>query len=175
MGEERRGMMRGYKKLRVWQDAKNLYVLTWKVFKKFPVELSRIRSQQLASVDSVHRNISEGYCRRSLKEYIQHLNIALGSLGESASSLDVYESAQHISQAKFDEMDLLAWKLENGLKNWLKAFRKRIRRSGAILFLSKKPTRFTPRHPTVFSPKIQPSANPLIRIFYEYFRGNHRQ
>jgi hypothetical protein len=64
MGEERRGMMRGYKKLRVWQDAKDLYVLTWKVFKKFPIELSRIRSQQLASVDSVHRNISEGYCRR---------------------------------------------------------------------------------------------------------------
>ncbi len=113
---ERRGMMRGYKKLRVWQDAKALYVLTWRVFKKFPMELARIRSQQLASVDSVHRNISEGYCRRSLKEYIQHLNIALGSLGESSSSLDVYEAAQHISQAEFDEMDSLAWKLENGLK-----------------------------------------------------------
>ena len=83
MGEERKGMMRGYKKLRVWQDAKDLYVLTWKVFKKFPIELSRIRSQQLASVDSVHRNISEGYCRRSLKEYIQHLNIALGSFQTS--------------------------------------------------------------------------------------------
>jgi four helix bundle protein len=63
MREERKGMMRGYKKLRVWQDAKALYVLTWKVFKKFPMELSRIRSQQLASVDSVHRNISEGYCQ----------------------------------------------------------------------------------------------------------------
>ncbi len=68
MKAERRGMMRGYKKLRVWQDAKALYVLTWKIFKGFPYELSRIRSQQLASVDSMHRNIAEGYCRRSLQE-----------------------------------------------------------------------------------------------------------
>jgi len=43
MKAERRGMMRGYKKLRVWQDAKALYVLTWKIFKGFPYELSRIR------------------------------------------------------------------------------------------------------------------------------------
>lgn len=125
MREERKGMMRGYKKLRVWQDAKTLYVLTWKVFKKFPMELSRIRSQQLASVDSVHRNISEGYCRRSLKEYIQHLNIALGSLGESASSLDVYETAEHISEAEFEEMDALAWKLENGLKKLVESLQEK--------------------------------------------------
>ncbi len=122
---DRRGMMQGYKKLRVWQDAKALYVLTWRVFKKFPIELSRIRSQQLASVDSVHRNIFEGYCRRSLKEYIQYLNIALGSLGESASSLDVYESAQHISQAEFEEMDALAWKLENGLRKLVESLQKK--------------------------------------------------
>ncbi|MBC8206438.1 MAG: four helix bundle protein [Kiritimatiellales bacterium] len=74
MKEERKGVMRGYKKLRVRQDTKTLFVLTWKVFKKLPYEVARLKSQQLASIDSVHRNIAEGYCRRSLKEYIQHLN-----------------------------------------------------------------------------------------------------
>jgi len=44
------------------------------------------------------------------------LNIALGSLGESASSMDVYDAAGHISEAEAEEMDALAWKLENGLK-----------------------------------------------------------
>lgn len=135
---DRRGMMRGYKKLRVWQDAKALYVLTWKVFKKFPMELSRIRSQQLASVDSVHRNISEGYCRRSLKEYIQHLNIALGSLGESASSLDVYETAEHISQEEFDEMDSLAWKLENGLRRLVESLQEKNPTEWSDTFLIKE-------------------------------------
>jgi four helix bundle protein len=138
MGEERKGMMRGYKKLRVWQDAKALYVLTWKVFKKFPMELSRIRSQQLASVDSVHRNISEGYCRRSLKEYIQHLNIALGSLGESASSLDVYETAGHISEAEFEEMDALSWKLENGLKKLVESLQEKSADEWSDTFLVKE-------------------------------------
>ena len=74
MKEERKGVMRGYKKLRVRQDTKTLFVLTWKVFKKLPYEVARLKSQQLASIDSVHRNIAEVYCRRSLKEYIQHLN-----------------------------------------------------------------------------------------------------
>jgi len=138
MIQERKGMMRGYKKLRVWQDAKALYVLTWKVFKKFPMELSRVRSQQLASVDSVHRNISEGYCRRSLKEYIQHLNIALGSLGESASSLDVYETAEHLSEAEFEEMDALAWKLENGLKKLVESLQEKDTHEWSDSFLVKE-------------------------------------
>ena len=138
MKAERRGMMRGYKKLRVWQDAKALYVLTWKIFKGFPYELSRIRSQQLASVDSVHRNIAEGYCRRSLKEYIQFLSIALGSLGESASSLDVYVAAGHISEEQFEEMDSLAWKLENGLKKLVESLQEKAGKEWSDTFVLKE-------------------------------------
>ena len=102
------------------------------------MELSRIRSQQLASADSVHRNISEGYCRRSLKEYIQHLNIALGSLGESASSLDVYETAGHISEAEFEEMDALAWKLENGLRRLVESLQEKDSNEWSDTFLVKE-------------------------------------
>jgi four helix bundle protein len=43
--------------------------------------------QAIASTDSAHRNIAEGYCRRSIREYLNFLNIALGSLGESVSGL----------------------------------------------------------------------------------------
>jgi len=160
MKQERKGMMRGYKKLRVWQDAKALYVLTWKVFKRFPIELSRIRSQQLASVDSVHRNISEGYCRRSLKEYIQHLNIALGSLGESASSLDVYETAEHISEAEFDEMDALAWKLENGLKKLVESLQEKNSDEWSDSFLIKESNKVYTT--AADNPSPQESTYPLI-------------
>jgi len=45
--------------LRVWQDARELYIRIWSVFKKFPYELNHISSQQIASVDSIHRNITE--------------------------------------------------------------------------------------------------------------------
>src|SRR6266436_5292985 len=78
---ERKNINRGYQKLIVWQDAADLYVLTCTTFRKFQFELRRVASNQIASVDSVHRNIAEGYCRRSLKEYLQFLNFALASLG----------------------------------------------------------------------------------------------
>ena len=79
----------------------------------------------MAAVDSVHRNIAEGYCRRSVKEYIQFLNIALGLLGESASALDVYESAGHLAEEQFEKLDALAWKPENGLKKLVESLQKK--------------------------------------------------
>jgi four helix bundle protein len=103
-------------KLRVWQDARELYLLTWTVLKLFPYELKRVASQQIASVDSIHRNIAEGYCRRGIKEYLQHLNVAMGSAGESVSALHVYCPAGHISEEEFEQMDSLAFRMENGLK-----------------------------------------------------------
>jgi four helix bundle protein len=63
----------------------------------------------------VHRNISEGYCRRSVREYLNFLNIALGSLGESVSGLHAYRKAKQITEEDFEKLDLLAYKLENGL------------------------------------------------------------
>ena len=72
---QRKNINRGYQKLIVWQDAADLYVSTCKIFRKFQYELRRVASNQIASVDSVHRNIAEGYCRRSINEYLQSLNI----------------------------------------------------------------------------------------------------
>jgi four helix bundle protein len=106
---------RGYQQLRVWQDAIDFYVMNCRVFKGFQFELRRVGSQAIASADSIHRNIAEGYCRRSLREYLQFLNFGLGSLGESVSGLYAYRNAQQISEADFKALDELAFKLENGL------------------------------------------------------------
>jgi four helix bundle protein len=106
---------RGYQQLWVWDDALNFYVLCCNIFRAWPFELKRVASQAIASSDSVHRNIAEGYCRRSLKEYLHYLNIALGSLGESVSGLIAYHKAQQISNSDFDTLNQLAYKLENGL------------------------------------------------------------
>ena len=106
---------RGYQKLRVWNDAIDYYVQTCDVFRGFPFELKRVSAQAIASSDSVHRNISEGYCRRSIREYLNFLNIALGSLGESVSGLHAYRKSKQITEEEFQELDRLAYKLENGL------------------------------------------------------------
>ncbi|MFA5192261.1 MAG: four helix bundle protein [Verrucomicrobiia bacterium] len=110
---ERRNKNRGYMQLRVWQDAIEFYQLCCEVFRQFPYELKRVASQGIASSDSVHRNIAEGYCRRSTREYLQYLYIALGSLGESVSGIHVFHGAKQISDAEFERLDSLAYKLEN--------------------------------------------------------------
>ena len=111
----RKNRNRGYQKLTVWKDAIEYYTLTYDVFRSFPFELKRVSSQQISSADSVHRNIAEGYCRRSIKEYLNFLNISLGSLGESVSGLFGYRKAKQISEVQFEKLDALSYKLENGL------------------------------------------------------------
>ena len=125
----RRKKNRGYQKLRVWSDAIDYYVLTHKTFRGFPYELKRVASQAIASSDSVHRNIAEGYCRRSIHEYLNFLNIALGSLGESVSGLFAYRKSGQITEEKFQELDSIAYKLENGLIKFVQSLEQK-RESG---------------------------------------------
>jgi four helix bundle protein len=66
-------------------------------------------------VDSIHRNIAEGYCRRSIKEYLQFLNFALGSASESVSGWHALQAAKQISTEQFEIVDGAVYKLENGL------------------------------------------------------------
>jgi four helix bundle protein len=112
---ERRNKNRGYQQLRVWEDAITLYVETCRRFKPSGFEMKRVMGQAIASADSVHRNIAEGYCRRSIREYIQHLYIALSSLGESVSGYHAYRKSDQLSEADFEILDRQAFKLENGL------------------------------------------------------------
>ena len=111
----RKNRNRGYQKLRVWNDAVEYYKETCKIFRKFPYELMRVASQAISSSDSIHRNISQGYCRRTINDYLRFLYIALGSLGESVSGLQAYRNADQISEDEFQLLDTLAYKLENGL------------------------------------------------------------
>lgn len=86
---ERRNINRGFKKLEVWQDAVSLYVIASNTFSLFPFELKKVAANALDAAHSISRNISEGYCRRSLKEYLNFLNIALASCGEFHSCMRV--------------------------------------------------------------------------------------
>ena len=122
---KRRNKNRGYQQLRVWQDAVELYRLTCQAVRNWPFERKKVASQAIASADSVHRNIAEGYCRRSLREYLQFLNFALGSLGESVSGYTTYHSAEHLSDADFEALDSLSFRLENGLMKLIESLQRK--------------------------------------------------
>lgn len=65
----RRNMNRGYQKLTVWQDARTLYALTCRIFRGFPYVLGRVAANQIASVDSVHRNIADQVSHGDFEEW----------------------------------------------------------------------------------------------------------
>lgn len=115
MSTTRKNKNRGYQQLLVWQDAIELYGLAWDVVRRWPFELKKLVSQSMASSDSVHRNIAEGYCRRTVREYLQHLNIALGSLGETLSGFIAYSRNSQMEPSKFEQIDNLIFRLENHL------------------------------------------------------------
>ena len=112
---ERKNRNRGYQQLRVWQDAVTLYLETCRLFKPPAFEMKRVAGQAIASADSIHRNIAEGYCRDRIREYIQHLYIAVSSLGESVSGYHAYLKADQLSEENFEMLDRQAFKVENDL------------------------------------------------------------
>lgn len=79
---ERKNINRGYRKLCVWQRAIDLCVAVCEKVKKIPGHPYRLMGQLVDAAASIHANIAEGYCRRSIQEYLNFLNIALASLGE---------------------------------------------------------------------------------------------
>jgi hypothetical protein len=78
----------------------------------------RTKTGRLAS-DSSERLDSSQHCRgifrKSIREYLNFLNIALGSLGESVSGFHAYLLAGQITEEEFAALNELAFKLENGL------------------------------------------------------------
>ena len=122
---DRKNINRGFKQLRVWQDAVSLYVLAYKIFANFPFELKKVASNTIDAAHSISRNISEGYCRRSLKEYLNHLNIALGSCGEFHSCYVSCQQANQITDDEYERLDQLHYKVENQLIRLIESLQKK--------------------------------------------------
>jgi four helix bundle protein len=106
---------RGYRKLEVWKEAIELYVFVTEKIRTLESVPFKVRAQVEDSIFSVHSNIAEGYSRRSLKEYIQFINISLSSLAENYSQIFALVSSSDIDKEWFEEYDKKHYSLENKL------------------------------------------------------------
>jgi four helix bundle protein len=88
----------------------------------------------------VHQNIVEGYCRRSINEYLYFLNIAIALLGESVSGLHTYSKSKQITEEQFQTLEILAYKLENGLLKLIESIEQKRERGDWIDHLMIKET-----------------------------------
>lgn len=116
-----RNINRGFRKLEVWKEAIDFFVLVKKKLDVISGISFKVKAQIEDSSFSVHSNIAEGYGRRYLKESIQMNSIALASMAENYSQIYALLKAEILDQNWFDEYDSIHYSLENKLINYNKS------------------------------------------------------
>jgi four helix bundle protein len=106
-------------KLDVWQRGMELFVLAFNQAQK--VNDFKLRSQFADAAQSVSANIAEGYCRRTLPEYIQFLYVAKGSLGECLTRAFGLGNARILLPDELETFDVLHYEVENKLLALIKS------------------------------------------------------
>ena len=152
-----RNKNRGYMKLFVWQKAIELFELVWKIsFIEAKVDF-KLRSQLADAAQSVSANISEGYGRRSLNEYIQFLYYALGSLGETMTRAIGLKETRQIAEERFHDVDVLHYEVENRLLRLIDKLEQKRGDENWIDRIAEDPEEY------VVTPSLQHSITPALR------------
>ena len=121
-GEGRRN---SYRDLIVWQKAMALAKQVYLITKTFPKdEIYGLTSQIRRCSVSVPSNIAEGRGRGSDKEFIRFLNIALGSVYELQTQLELALSFNYISN--YDEINELSIEVEKMLNALINSKKQKI-------------------------------------------------
>lgn len=91
--------LQSYRDLEVWKQAMDLTISIYSLTSVFPSsEEYGLTSQLRRAAVSVASNIAEGASRKSIKEFIQFLNISNGSLSEIETQLEIAVRLNYISE-----------------------------------------------------------------------------
>ena len=154
---ELRNKNRGYMKLIVWQKAIQLFQLVWKIaFIEAKIDF-KLRSQLADAAQSISANISEGYGRCSIKEYVQFLYYALGSLAETMTRAIGLKQTEQMSAARFHEFDLLHYEVENRLLRLIDKLEQKREDEDWIARIAEDPEEY------ITTPSLQCSTTPAFQ------------
>lgn len=88
--------MFGFRKLIVYQKAKEFVILVYRLTSLWPKEeLYSLTSQIRRAAISIAANIAEGYTRSGTKEFLRFIDIALGSLVECEVFLEIADELNY--------------------------------------------------------------------------------
>ncbi len=97
--------MANYRNLIVWQKAHKLVLLIYRLTDRFPKHEQFVLTTQLKrAVLSIPTNIVEGYNRKSKKEFIHFIDIALGSIAEVEYLLEFAVDLGYIDRTCINEV-----------------------------------------------------------------------
>lgn len=97
--------MRNYRDLIVWQKSMALITEIYSITRLLPKEeLYGLVSQIRRSAVSIPSNIAEGYGRYSTNDYTRFLQIAIGSLYELQTQLEICLNLGYLSKDTFEKV-----------------------------------------------------------------------
>jgi four helix bundle protein len=97
--------LKSYRDLEVWQKSMDLGVECYWITKKFSkAEIHGLMSQLQRAAVSIPANIAEGPERQHIKEFLQHLSIAYGSLAELETHLQIAQRSNYLDMNHLKQM-----------------------------------------------------------------------
>lgn len=116
------GKVTCFEDLIIWQKAiefaREIYLITER--KELKTDFG-FKSQLRNAAVSISNNIAEGFERRSRKEYLNYLNIAKGSAGESRSMLYLARDLGVIDDIEHDRLKEMSKFLSGSITNHMNA------------------------------------------------------
>lgn len=114
---------KSYQKLIVWQRAKELVVLVYKITEKYPKsEEFGLKSQMRRAAVSILSQIAEGYSRKSIKDKKHFIEIATGSLFELESDIEVSHDLEFLTENDYEILDKKKGEVGYLLDRYYKSF-----------------------------------------------------
>ncbi|MBI5005067.1 MAG: four helix bundle protein [Candidatus Lloydbacteria bacterium] len=117
-------MSESFKNLKVWKESVLFTTLIYTLTKKYPKEeIFGLVSQLRRAAVSIPANISEGSSRQSKKDYGRFIEIAIGSLNEIETILEISLALGYITRDIYQaaQKDIITLgNLLGGFRNYLK-------------------------------------------------------
>ncbi|MFV0571508.1 MAG: four helix bundle protein [Xanthomarina gelatinilytica] len=112
--------IRSHKDLKVWQESMDFVVMIYEITAQFPSnETFGLISQLRRASVSIPSNIAEGAGRKGAKEFSRFLYIALGSLSEVETQLEIALRLQYLKNV--DEVNKRIYFTRSMLANLIKS------------------------------------------------------
>ncbi len=100
---------RRYDDLVAWQKAMALVEYVYVLSKRFPKEeIYGLTSQVRRAAVSIPSNIAEGHGRNGRREFVHHLSIALGSLAEVETQVQIASRLGYIGADELSQFQSMA-------------------------------------------------------------------
>ncbi len=115
--------IKSYRDLVVWQKAKELAVVIYKITKGFPKEeIFGITNQIRRAGVSISNNIAEGAGRQYKKDTLQFLFVSNGSLNEVENMLQIANALGFLTENETDEILKNTEEVRRLLKGFIKYY-----------------------------------------------------